>query len=65
MMMTWYDDLSGLVDLIEAVQDYLIELYSQKCLVIEACPTSNVYIAALKDYASHPIFAGILCKRRT
>ena len=42
--------------LIEAVQDFLIEKYSEKQIVIEACPTSNIYIGRLFKYSEHPIF---------
>lgn len=44
------------LDLITAVQDYLIEAYSHKGLIIEACPTSNISIGRLKEYKEHPIF---------
>jgi hypothetical protein len=51
------DTLSPIeLDLIEAIQDYLMEQYSKKKIVIEACPTSNIYIGAFNDYHEHPIF---------
>lgn len=46
----------GLLELITAVQDFMIENYSQAGLIIEACPTSNVCIGRLKEYKEHPIF---------
>ena len=39
-----------------ALQDYLLEKYDQKGLIIEANPSSNVYIARLENHAEHPIF---------
>ncbi|WP_374518523.1 antiviral RADAR system adenosine deaminase RdrB [Undibacterium squillarum] len=39
-----------------ALQDWLLTEYDQKGLIIEANPTSNVYIARLKSHAEHPIF---------
>lgn len=44
------------LELITAIQDLLIERYSQGGIVIEACPTSNVYIGRLDQYHEHPIF---------
>jgi hypothetical protein len=42
--------------LIHAVQDWMIEKYSKKKIVIEACPTSNIYIGRFEHYVEHPIF---------
>lgn len=42
--------------LYEAIQDFLIEKYSRLGLVIEACPTSNIYIGRLEKYHEHPLF---------
>lgn len=39
-----------------ALQDYLLTLYATRGLVIEANPTSNLYIARLGSMAQHPIF---------
>lgn len=39
-----------------ALQDYLLEKYDQKGLIIETNPSSNVYIARLENHAEHPIF---------
>jgi hypothetical protein len=44
------------LDLYEAVQDFLIEQYAQKRIVIEVCPTSNVTIGRLTSYKEHPIY---------
>ncbi|MFT6907517.1 MAG: hypothetical protein ACJAS1_004201 [Oleiphilaceae bacterium] len=44
------------LDLFEAVQDFLIEQYAQKRIVIEVCPTSNVTIGRLTSYKEHPIY---------
>jgi adenosine deaminase len=38
------------------LQDWLLDNYDQKGLIIEVNPTSNVYIAKLKKHAEHPIF---------
>ncbi len=39
-----------------ALQDYLLDQYDRQGLLIEANPTSNVYIARLQGYHEHPIF---------
>ncbi|MES9881356.1 MAG: hypothetical protein ABW185_10795 [Sedimenticola sp.] len=39
-----------------ALQDHLMTRYARKGLVIEANPTSNIYIAKLNHYGEHPIF---------
>lgn len=39
-----------------AVQDYLLSEYDSRGLIIEANPTSNVYIARLTCHREHPIF---------
>lgn len=44
------------LEFIEALQDWLLDAYDQKGLMIEANPTSNVYTGHLNDYAKHPIF---------
>ncbi len=44
------------LELLSAIQDLLIERYSKIGIIIEACPTSNIYIARLNDYTEHPIF---------
>ncbi|AYH06026.1 antiviral RADAR system adenosine deaminase RdrB [Pectobacterium parmentieri] len=51
------DTLSqGEVRLYEAIQDFLMEKYSRLGLVVEACPTSNIYIGRLEKYHEHPLF---------
>lgn len=42
--------------LMEVLQDYLLDRIDQLGVVIEACPTSNLYIARLHGYHEHPIF---------
>jgi hypothetical protein len=44
------------LELITAIQDLLIERYSQIGIIIEACPSSNIYIGRFNDYHEHPIF---------
>jgi hypothetical protein len=39
-----------------ALQDYLLHEYDRKGLIIEANPTSNVYIARVGKHSEHPIF---------
>ncbi|WP_145603026.1 antiviral RADAR system adenosine deaminase RdrB [Yersinia intermedia] len=51
------DTLSqGEMYLFEAIQDFLMEKYSRLGLVIEACPTSNIYIGRFEKYHEHPLF---------
>lgn len=40
----------------EALQDLMLEKFSQNQWVLEACPTSNIYIGRLECYEEHPIF---------
>lgn len=42
--------------LIEAIQDMLIEEIAQKGIILEANPTSNIYISYLNSFVEHPIF---------
>ncbi|GIU43728.1 hypothetical protein TUM4438_13280 [Shewanella sairae] len=42
--------------LMHAIQDLLIERYSKRQVVLEACPTSNIFIGRFKRYVEHPIF---------
>lgn len=44
------------LDLIEAVQDLMLERFSQSQWILEVCPTSNIYIGRLETYDEHPIF---------
>lgn len=46
----------GELDLIEAIQDLMIERFSQSQWILEVCPTSNIYIGRLEKYSEHPIF---------
>lgn len=42
--------------LMAAIQDYLLTQYDELGLIIEANPTSNLYIARLGELKEHPIF---------
>lgn len=44
------------LELYQAIQDHLIQEYDCTGISIEACPSSNVYIGRINDYAEHPIF---------
>ncbi len=44
------------LELMLALQDYLLNLYATCGLVIEANPTSNLYISRLDSMKDHPIF---------
>lgn len=44
------------LEFMHALQDWLLDNYDQKGLLIEVNPTSNTYIAKLKKHAEHPIF---------
>lgn len=44
------------VAFIESMQEQLMKVIEEKQLVIECCPTSNVKIGRLIQYANHPIF---------
>lgn len=44
------------LDFMHALQDWLLSEYDQLGLIIEANPTSNVYIARLMSHSEHPIF---------
>ena len=53
----YFDSVTpGELDLYQAIQDLLMEEYSRKGIIIEACPTSNLYIGRFKYYHEHPIF---------
>ncbi|PWC46809.1 hypothetical protein TSA6c_08525 [Azospirillum sp. TSA6c] len=47
---------TGDLDLIEAIQDHLITEYDRKGIIIEACPSSNIFIGRFHDYTEHPLF---------
>lgn len=54
---TLEDSLSaGELELIHGIQDLMLEQFSQSQWILEACPTSNVYIGRLEYYQEHPIF---------
>ena len=44
------------ITFIHALQDCLIDKYDQKGLIIEANPTSNIYIGRFESHTEHPIF---------
>ncbi|KTR87664.1 antiviral RADAR system adenosine deaminase RdrB [Pantoea dispersa] len=44
------------LEFLHALQDYLLDRYDRKGLIIETNPTSNVYIARFKKHVEHPIF---------
>lgn len=52
------EDTESAADLkfMHALQDYLLDSYDARGLIIETNPTSNVYIARLNGYGEHPIF---------
>lgn len=52
-----FDTISEVeIKLYEAIQDILMERYAVKGIVLEACPTSNIYIGRFKHYHEHPIY---------
>ncbi|MED5514797.1 MAG: antiviral RADAR system adenosine deaminase RdrB [Pseudomonadota bacterium] len=52
-----FDSVSAAeLDLYEAIQDLQMEKYAAKGIIIEACPTSNIYIGRFEHYYEHPIF---------
>ena len=42
------------LDFVEALQDQLMTEYDARGIVIEACPSSNVFIGRIADLAEHP-----------
>nr|PMI26199.1 hypothetical protein BCU47_04515 [Enterovibrio norvegicus] len=52
-----FDSISSVeLKLYEAIQDLCIETYANKGIILEACPTSNIYIGRFKHYHEHPIY---------
>lgn len=49
-------DTPAELEFMHALQDWLLTEYDKLGLIIEANPTSNVYIARLKSHSEHPIF---------
>ncbi|QXH48360.1 hypothetical protein KSS93_10740 [Pseudomonas xanthosomatis] len=49
-------ETSSEVKFMHALQDWLLDRYDRLGLVIEANPTSNVYIARLTSHVEHPVF---------
>lgn len=49
-------DTSLELELMYAVQDYQLNLYDSMGIILEANPTSNVYIAKLNHHGEHPVF---------
>ena len=53
----YYDSVSAAeLELYEAIQDLQMEKYAAQEIIIEACPTSNIYIGRFEHYYEHPIF---------
>lgn len=53
----FYDSISKEeLNLYEAIQDFLMVKLNRKGIIIEVCPTSNIYIGRFKKYHEHPIF---------
>ncbi|EKF9423693.1 antiviral RADAR system adenosine deaminase RdrB [Vibrio cholerae] len=53
----YFDSVSDVeIKLYEAIQDILMERYAVKGIVLEACPTSNIYIGRFNHYHEHPIY---------
>ncbi|MFY8299489.1 antiviral RADAR system adenosine deaminase RdrB [Pseudoalteromonas sp. SS15] len=53
----YYDSVSAAeLELYEAIQDFQMEKYAAQEIIIEACPTSNIYIGRFEHYYEHPIF---------
>lgn len=44
------------LEVLEAVQDWLLQKIAERGIIIEANPSSNVYIAQLEHFSEHPIF---------
>ena len=44
------------LEFMHALQDHLLDKYDRIGLIIETNPTSNVYIARLRQHSEHPIF---------
>lgn len=42
------------LDFVEALQDHLMTIYDSRGIVIEACPSSNVFIGRIADVSEHP-----------
>ncbi|KZN67530.1 antiviral RADAR system adenosine deaminase RdrB [Pseudoalteromonas luteoviolacea] len=53
----YYDSVSKAeLNLYEAIQDMQMEKYAAQGIIIEACPTSNIYIGRFEHYHEHPVF---------
>ncbi|CAM4241325.1 antiviral RADAR system adenosine deaminase RdrB [Pseudoalteromonas byunsanensis] len=53
----FFDSISAAeLELYEAIQDLQMEKYAAQEVIIEACPTSNIYIGRFKHHREHPIF---------
>ncbi len=44
------------IDVIRAIQDFKINEYADKGIIIESCPSSNIYIGGFCAIEEHPIF---------
>ncbi|AUJ69181.1 antiviral RADAR system adenosine deaminase RdrB [Pseudoalteromonas sp. NC201] len=53
----YFDSVSAAeLNLYQAIQDWQMEHYAKKGVVLEACPTSNIFIGRFEHYHEHPIF---------
>ncbi|MCG7564137.1 antiviral RADAR system adenosine deaminase RdrB [Pseudoalteromonas sp. McH1-42] len=53
----YFDSVSAAeLTLYEAIQDWQMEHYAALGIVIEACPTSNIFIGRFEHYKEHPIY---------
>ncbi|KZN56354.1 hypothetical protein N474_11455 [Pseudoalteromonas luteoviolacea CPMOR-2] len=53
----FYDSVSKAeLNLYEAIQDMQMEKYAAQGVILEACPTSNIYIGRFEHYHEHPVF---------
>ncbi|USD30814.1 hypothetical protein J8Z24_17735 [Pseudoalteromonas sp. SCSIO 43201] len=53
----YFDSISAAeLELYEAIQDLQMEKYAADEIMIEACPTSNIYIGRFHHHHEHPIF---------
>ncbi|MBW3779401.1 hypothetical protein GL272_21250 [Aeromonas veronii] len=44
------------LEFMHALQDYLMNRYDEIGIILEANPTSNIYISRIRKYSEHPIF---------
>lgn len=49
-------DLKMYINTVRAVQDLKINEYTEKGIILEVCPSSNIYISSLNCTEEHPVF---------